>query len=182
MKLETPFRRRNDQRRLSGFGSVLSFLLALACLGMSERALADEVVIDQPGQHPEYVFELEPHVLVEPFYGPLPGAGFRGTIELIDNGFIPSINNTVGLGFGADVTPGALWIPIVMQWNFFLSNRWSVFGEPGASIIVYDNDRDWTAVDYFSFFAGGRWHFSERATLTMRVGRPSFSVGISFLL
>src|SRR5690606_41027704 len=50
---------------------------------------------------------------------------FRGTIELIDNGFVPSINNTVGLGFGADITPNALWIPVVLQWNFFLSNRWS---------------------------------------------------------
>jgi hypothetical protein len=170
------------KRSLRFFRMIPLCMLPLSTVGLSNQALADEVVIDQPGQHTEYVLELEPHVLLEPFYGPLPGAGFRGTIELIDNGFVPSINNTVGLGFGADVTQNSLWIPIVLQWNFFLSNRWSVFGEPGAAIIIYDNERDPTVIDYFSFYAGGRWHFSERATLTMRVGRPAFSLGISFLL
>lgn len=162
------------------FGTSLS--LGLACLGYSAPVLADEVVIDQPGQHTPYIFELEPHLLIEPFYDPLPGAGFRGTIELVDNGFIPSINNTVGIGFGADFTRDTLRIPIVMQWNFFLSNRWSVFGEPGAAIVVYDNNRTPTALDYFAFYAGGRWHFSERVTLTMRLGKPALSVGLSFLL
>src|SRR5690606_9900795 len=109
MKPAPTFTHLNAQRRLTALRSYLALAFVLTCLGISEPAIADEVVIDQPGQHTAYVFELEPHVLLEPFYGPLPGAGFRGTIELLDNGFIPSINNTVGLGFGADVTPGALW-------------------------------------------------------------------------
>ncbi len=154
----------------------------LMCLGLSRSAFADEVVIGAPGQHTPYLFELEPHVLVEPFYNPLPGAGFRWTIELVDNGFIPSINNTVGVGFGVDITRDTLRIPIVMQWNFFLSNRWSVFGEPGAAIIVYDSNRTPTALDYFAFYAGGRWHFSERVTLALRLGKPALSAGLSFLL
>jgi hypothetical protein len=147
------------------------------------EAQADEVVIDQPGARTPYVFEAEPHVLIEPFGVPaLPGGGFRGTIELLENGFIPPINNSVGIGFGADITPETLRIPVVLQWNFFLSNRWSVFGEPGAAIVIYDNRRDPSAIDYFAFYAGGRWHFSDRVTLTMRVGRPAFSLGFSFLL
>lgn len=158
------------------------FALSLLCLGLSRPALADEVVIKIPGEHLPYILELEPHVLVEPFYDPLPGAGFRGTIELVDNGFIPSINNTVGIGFGADITRDTLRIPIVMQWNFFLSNRWSVFGEPGVAIVIYDNNRAPTALDYFAFYGGGRWHFSERVALTLRLGKPALSVGVSFLL
>lgn len=130
-----------------------------------------------------YRVELEPHALIEPYYLPLlPGAGFRGTIELAHNGFVPTINNSVGLGFGADMTPDTLRVPVVMQWNFFLSNRFSVFGEPGAAIVVYDNNRAPSVIDYFAFFAGGRWHFSERATLTMRLGSPALSLGVSFLL
>ncbi len=156
---------------------------AITLLSTSKSAFADEVVIDEPGVRTPYVFEAEPHVLLEPFDAPpLPGAGFRGTIELLENGFIPQINNSVGIGFGGDITPDTLRIPIVMQWNFFLSNRWSVFGEPGAAIVVYDNRRDPSAIDYFAFYAGGRWHFSERATLTMRLGKPAFSLGVSFLL
>jgi hypothetical protein len=30
--------------------------------------------------------------------------------------------------------------------------------------------------------AGGRYHFSENVALTMRVGYPSFSIGVSFFL
>lgn len=161
----------------------IAALLGLSAFTISSGALADTVTIDQPGLHTDYVFEAEPHALLEPFDPLLPGGGFRGTIELVDNGFIPSINNTVGIGFGADFTPDTIRIPVVMQWNFFLSNRWSVFGEPGAAIIVHDTrDRDRNGIDHFAFYAGGRWHFSERVTLTMRLGKPAFSVGVSFLL
>lgn len=163
--------------------SFVTAAFLFSCLGYSQLALADDLVIDEPGLHTPYRVELEPHALIEPYYLPLlPGAGFRGTIELVDNGFIPTINNTVGLGFGADITPDTLRIPVVLQWNFFLSNRFSVFGEPGAAIVVYDNNRAPSAIDYFAFFAGGRWHFSERATLTMRLGSPALSLGVSFLL
>lgn len=158
-------------------------LWALFAFTLSSAAWADTVVIAQPGQHTNYHFEAEPHAILEPFNPLLPGGGFRGTIELVDNGFVPTINNTVGLGFGADFTPDTIRIPVVMQWNFFLSNRWSVFGEPGAAIIVHDTrDRTRSGIDHFAFYAGGRWHFSERATLTMRLGKPALSVGVSFLL
>jgi hypothetical protein len=32
------------------------------------------------------------------------------------------------------------------------------------------------------FYAGGRFHFTERIALTVRAGYPDFSVGLSFLL
>jgi hypothetical protein len=31
------------------------------------------------------------------------------------------------------------------------------------------------------FYAGGRWHFADYAALTLRVGYPTFSAGVSFL-
>ena len=52
------------------------------------------------------------------------------------NGFIDRINDSVGLGFGVDYTRDNTWLPLVMQWNFWLSEHWSVFGEPGYRVQV----------------------------------------------
>ena len=145
-------------------------------------AKADEhSIIRSPGDHPPYIFEAEPHLLVG-YSGPFDdggnfGVGFRGTVH-IANGFVPSINDSVGVGFGIDIaTNGHVLIPIVMQWNFWLSTHWSVFGEPGFAIGSGDRTVLWPA-----FFAGGRFHFTDRIALTMRVGYPDFSLGVSFFL
>ena len=157
---------------------IIASTLALATLAFSASAHADRSIIKYPGDHPDYVFEAEPHLVVGPIPDFFPGAGFRGTIELVDNGFISSINNTIGIGFGADInSDGGGWIPVVMQWNFWLSENWSVFGEPGG--VVRFGKHEGVAP---AFFAGGRFHFSEYITLTLRAGYPGFSVGVSFLL
>jgi hypothetical protein len=155
-------------------------------LFLSSNALAQST-IKSPGRHPDYSFEAEPHVyyaLVDP-----PGAkagkgwgpGFRGTVELIDNGFIASLNNTVGLGFGVDWiafhdSNTSLWVPIVMQWNFWLSPSFSVFGEPGGGLYLGNSNGVRAAI-----YGGGRFHFSETLALTLRVGYPGMSAGVSFV-
>lgn len=159
----------------------LWFLLPAACasatLLTAPFALADTSTIKQPGAHPDYVFEAEPHALLAPFDDFRPGVGFRGTIELVDNGFVSSINNTVGIGFGADWSRDHFRVPVVMQWNFWLSRNWSVFGEPGALIDFGKKTSPHPAI-----YLGGRFHFTDRITLTMRIGHPTASVGVSFLL
>jgi hypothetical protein len=45
----------------------------------------------------------------------------------------------------------------------------------------HDDDRDFE-FDPFVFYAGGRFHFSDAISLTMRAGWPTFSVGASFFL
>jgi hypothetical protein len=71
-----------------------------------------------------------------------------------------------------------LRIPVVMQWNFWLSRNWSVFGEPGGALRLRNGRVDPEPV----FYAGGRLHFTDTIALTLRVGHPSASVGVSFLL
>ena len=158
----------------------LRFCLATAVAAAASLtapfAYADTSTIKLPGAHPDYVFEAEPHALIAPFDKLRPGIGFRGTIELVDNGFVSSINNTVGIGFGADWAEH-FRLPVVMQWNFWLSRNWSVFGEPGAVLDLDDKLRVHPAI-----YAGGRFHFTDRITLTMRIGHPTASVGVSFLL
>jgi hypothetical protein len=185
---------------------------------------AEDMIIKRPGDHPVYSVEIEPH-LVAAFFLPTAGSngfglGGRFTIPIVKNGFVSSINNSVGIGFGLDWVHyngcyywhnpyypacsnlNSIWLPVVMQWNFFLSTHWSVFGEPGLAInynswgagcsgVFIDNNR---RVEYacppapnrvdlnpFVLFIGGRYHFSETTALTMRIGWPYASIGVSFM-
>ena len=168
-------------RRLALLRFALPLLTLLVGVLHTTTASADRGVIKLPGRHPDYSFDAEPHLVLGLFdYGPGDdgfGLGFRGTIPIVDNGFISSINNSVGIGFGADWTRDHFRVPLVMQWNFWLSRNWSVFGEPGGLI-----DFGKKARPHPAFYAGGRFHFTERITLTMRVGHPTASIGVSFLL
>jgi hypothetical protein len=145
-------------------------------------ALADEhSIIRAPGDHTPYFFEAEPHLLLG-YSGPFEegdnvGIGFRGTFHITD-GFVKSINDSIGVGFGIDIgTHGRVLVPVVMQWNFWLSQHWSVFGEPGIALGDGRTTEAWPVLD-----VGGRFLFTDRIALTMRVGFPDLSVGVSFLL
>lgn len=86
-----------------------------------------------------------------------------------------------------------LLFPVVLQWNFFVAKHWSVFGEPG--LVIYHGFLDYcanlppgtpcsnpttTGVD-LALYAGGRYYFNEHVALVMRIGYPTFSVGVSFM-
>lgn len=191
--------------------SLVALAVVVAGLCLASSAIADTSTIKRPGAHPRYSLEAEPHLLLGvgnppgPVQGNGYGPGGRFTFELVDNGFVSSINNTVGIGFGADllfygsadavICTGPvgnqtcvresrdyreLVLPLVMQWNFWVSRDWSVFGEPGIAYRFRRNDKD--RLDPFVFYAGGRYHFADNLSLTLRLGYPSVSVGVSFLL
>lgn len=181
---------------------------AVVALGLlAARPAAAQSIIRNPGDHPN-AWELEPHLTLRPFDTPDRdlglGLGFRARVPIVDNGFVKSINNSVGIGFGLDWinyrachrgdcgSVNHFVIPVVMQWNFWLTRSWSVFGEPGLALNLYssrcddDDDRRYDRCHRHRdidpvLFAGARWHFAQYTTLTMRVGWPYFSVGVSFL-
>jgi hypothetical protein len=181
---------------------IPSAIIAALALGCPTAALADSSTIKRPGAHPHYVFELEPHFLlgfVDPpgvgtgtGYGP----GFRGTIEILDNGPIQKINNTMGIGFGVDwvhynqggrcgddpfcddTAVDHYYFPLVLQWNFWLSQNWSVFGEPGVAFRASPDTED--KFDTFVIAGGARLHFGDHVALTLRAGLPTISAGVSF--
>lgn len=210
--------------RLSHFFTYAATgLVGLAAITNTSIAHAEErSIIRNPGDHPDYSVEIEPHVafgLWEPLYADNGiGLGARFSIPVVHNGFVSTINNNVAIGLGLDWLhssyswcgsrgrgyvgcgndPGysynTVWLPVVMQWNFFLSTHWSVFGEPGLGI-VFDSDNGACAVDargvYYdcghrqtrvapTLFVGGRYHFSKTVALTGRLGFPYFSIGVSF--
>jgi hypothetical protein len=168
--------------------------------------------IREPSAHRMYPVELEPHFTAS-FVSPYDGIGVGGrfSVPVVRNGFVPSINNNVAIGFGLDWVHGqgcfpnncvghdSLWFPAVMQWNFFLTKHWSVFGEPGLAIAhslqggglcptrdVFGNlvytDCGSTRTDLEPIFmAGARYHFADKFALTMRAGYPGISIGGSFM-
>lgn len=85
-------------------------------------------------------------------------------------------------GAGGDAS--YVYLPVVLQWNFWLHRQWSAFGEPGLGIYLqhldYDDDTSFGLVPVFH--VGGRWHFSDQAALTLRLGYPAFSLGVSLFL
>ena len=157
-----------------GFASLVGLV--------NQTAHAESNIIKDPDRHPHYVFEAEPHFLLAPIDAgkPAAGVGFRGTVVLAQDGFIDRINDSVGLGFGVDYTRDNTWIPVVMQWNFWLSEHWSVFGEPGLAFKSEDRGRASRAD--FTIYGGGRLRLTDRVTLTLRIGHPALAAGFSFLL
>ncbi len=210
--------------------NALSVVLAVSALTTAlgvARPAAAQSTIDKYGARPSYGVELEPHLAIgwldPPGVGTGEGIGVggRGTFEIVGRGFIPSINNSVGIGVGLDwihysgngtgprgtcvqrvAGPAGtsictqvegsgndetdyLWLPVVMQWNFWLHRRWSVFGEIGAAFRF--DDMDDFAFSPIISWAGGRFHITDNTTLTLRLGlpfvlTPYISFGVSFLL
>jgi hypothetical protein len=192
----------------------------LFCLGtlLSARTVAAQ--IDHPNSHVEYAVELEPHLVVQwdgPWWG---GDGFgvggRASIPLIQNGPVRTINNSLALGVGLDWAhfsdncgpgpgPGpyfncsanTLWVPVVIQWNFFFSDLISAFPELGLAVhhdwwsdaycqgprgaTYYCGNYSTTDLD-LAFWLGVRFHLAPKFALTLRLGTPSLLLGASFLL
>jgi hypothetical protein len=195
-------------------------LVALAlCLGVFTRPAQAQSIIRQPGNHPDYALEIEPHLAFQwsNRYGADDGIGpgVRFNIPFMHNGPIKTINNNMGITFGMDITFGGgnygcgypdrrygdcdvteFWLPVAMQWNFFLTPVISVFGEPGFAIahrradypycngmntpFCNDNYTDTNIEPVLS--GGGRFMFSDKVGATVRIGFPMITAGINILL
>jgi hypothetical protein len=207
----------SPRRPFASLATIAGFS-GLAVMLMAGSAHADDTV-RRPGDHPKYHVEVEPHLSlgwagIDGYYGDQVGLGFipgvRIGIPIVENGFIPTINNSIAISFGFDaVYYGGCWngagncdawyleFPATMQWNFYVAQHWSVFGEPGFflyhgffSNCYFNGSRNVcngapngyqeTGI-YPAFYVGARYYFSDKVTLTMRVGYPTFTVGVSFL-
>ena len=137
--------------------TVLAFSAASAAALVTTTAYAQ---IKEPGQHPKYTVELEPHLVVQWEYTDWNasdgiGVGGRVSIPVMDNGPITTINNSLAVGVGLDWAhfdddcygyyrvpqpPGYscianhFWIPAVAQWNFWFTPVVSAFAELGFAV------------------------------------------------
>ena len=176
---------------------VAMLLVSGACLW---APLAQAQTIETPNGHPDYRVELEPHATVAVFrngligfegrgrgsYFGTPGfgGGFRASIEIADPAFISKLNNTVGITFGIDATScevcsndAVLYFPVALQWNFSFSKEWGAFGELGPMIRADLGDE--VLPDLYAQI-GGRYLFNDGIGLTLRIGYPFVTFGVSF--
>jgi hypothetical protein len=170
-----------------------AWVIACSAAGllMAGPAFASEWITEEPNQHLNQV-ETEFHAILG--YGDV-GAGFRVDLPILKQGFSPSLNDNVALSLGADIlnwpSPDyqvtGMIIPVMLQWNFFLTRRWSLFGEGGVAFQDWFTHRangdDKTFFVWPGLGAGARYYFKEGnyPALVLRVGYPSgLSVGISF--
>jgi hypothetical protein len=174
---------------------VTALLVTLVCSTAEAR---EESILKQPDQHPDYLAELDVHGVVAYGGGPLAigrydllgfGPGFQASIRVLKNGFIPSLNNSIAIGVGAELvftTDGdvRLVTPVVLQWNFWVTQHWSVFGEPGVAIEFPMSTPRGAEPIYATptLAVGGRYNFNDHFALVARVGFPMSTVGVSFFL
>jgi hypothetical protein len=182
---------------------LVSGLLAASAFFAFASGAEARPVIKNPNDHPDYRAELEPHATFifwharyhkyskayRGFGDPEFGAGFRASIELADPAFIPKINNTVAITFGVDITnfncrgcrnDFYIWSPIGVQWNFFITDKFSAFADVGFMLRGIDFYDDVYA-DFYGM-VGGRWHFTDKVAFTFRLGVPFVNVGVSFFV
>ncbi len=200
---------------------LLAITLA-ACAAFYAGPLRAQSIIKQPGNHVLYSVDLEPHAVFgwdDHYYGGGAfGLGMRATIPFLRNGPVSTINNDMGIGFGLDwVTRGncnrgyyyydrrndfyfdcsayAIYLPVVVQWNFYITDIITVFGEPGFAIRYAHVG--WTLPDVngiprdysdgytdpiFVMSGGAKFMFGRTVGLNVRAGYPYFTVGASILL
>ena len=72
-----------------------------------------------------------------------------------------------------------VFVPVVMQWNFWFTERFSAFGEPGLSFYHLGNYGFSVSP---ALYLGGRLRLADRITLTARLGYPTLAIGISFMM
>jgi hypothetical protein len=164
------------------------------------------------GQHVYYGVELEPHIAwqwsgdewswVDGF-----GLGARASIPLIEDGPVPSLSNSLAItlgfdwayfnddcaiaGVAVDCDESDIWIPVAAQWNFFVSERLSLFPEFGlgfrnatrSSASCAESSCDDSSFEVHAvLWFGARFIVTDHVAVVLRLGTPSLTLGASFLL
>jgi hypothetical protein len=189
--------------------ALAATLAAAATVAVPFSANADLVYREGPGprryyDETFYPIEIEPHFSfgAADVYGPAGfGAGLRLGVPFV-RGHVGYAPENLAITFGADILHydncyfsgdcGAnyLMLPVALQWNVFVARRVSLFAEGGA--FLYNGWVDDCAVAGCAgapstlgvlptVAIGGRVHIGPVAALTLRIGYPISTFGVSFL-
>jgi hypothetical protein len=178
----------------------------LAAVALPSTARAQREVRLEPLRDPTaYPIEVEPHATFGAgnVYGPTGfGAGVRLGLPLAV-GHLGRVPQNIALSFGGDLlhydycyfgtfcSANYLMAPVAAQWNLGVARRLSAFFEGGVFLYKgwFDTCGPGNAgcsppPDFGllpTLALGGRVHFSDEVALTLRLGYPTSTLGISFL-
>ena len=131
------------------------------------------------------------------------GVGARFSIPIVDNGFVSAINNSVAIGFGLDLLHyDSCWYNAPLQRELHshpgrdavellrraragassasrVSSSSTAFSRTARRSFACPGRPRVTSIEP-ALYLGGRYHFNDKMSLTMRVGFPSISIGVSF--
>lgn len=190
--------------------SKLAPLLILAALCAALSALAPPSVAE--AQRGSSVDIRRPHTGSRPFQLDIHGGftwwgvgfatGMRFGIPVMNNGFIPSINNAVYINFGFDFYwtrwrcrgdrcndwdyGAGFGLPVTLHWEFYFHDNWSAFVELGFQFFFHPrfwHENRFDAHDggyWFVGAIGGSFHINQHVALTLRLGTPYAAFGVTF--
>lgn len=155
-----------------------------ATVELSVPEAAPKTADEEPvrGQHR---FELGGHVVGETV---LPtdtatrgaGVGARAGFQFAPFGFFGASDSFAivsGIDYIGTSTEPHAWVPLQIQWNFWVLPRFSVMLEPGAALTFGSETKLWPAIH-----AGARYRVYKKLYVTGKVGVPSATLGVSLLL
>lgn len=179
---------------------------ALCALALASEARADGEVSMQAVHDPTaYVMEIEPHLTFGPdnVYG---NSGFGAGVRLglpLAVGHLGRLPQNLALNFGGDwihydncyygsfCSANYVLIPATAQWNVAVARPVSLFLEGGVFLYKgwFDpcNSGDVGCSEPSDFgllptlAVGGRIHVSDDVAVTLRLGYPTTTLGVSFL-
>lgn len=123
------------------------------------------------------------------------GLGMRADIPVVKEGLVSGVADDLAISLGGDLywfydnskynrdDGWGLSIPVVAQWNFYINDKWSVFPELGLAVHLgpYVDDYYWGSPITLAIGLGGRYHFSSRNALLLRLAWPGgLQFGITF--
>lgn len=192
---------------------LFSFSLALAaCIAMWTSSAGHAAAqVKSAGRHLHYGVELEPHLVWQWNGDEIArsdgiGMGFRASIPILQDGPVPTINNSLAITFGFDwahfpecydyryCSEDDFWVPVAVQWNFYLTPRFSLFPEFGLgfrdAVLDYDNNercrgsacRTYSLEVHPVLWFGARFLLTDYIALVFRLGTPSLQLGVSFFI
>jgi hypothetical protein len=128
------------------------------------------------------------------FYGSYAvGPGISMLFPILHNGFIPSINNAVYIGFFVDTMFHPIYsgwnswffsLPIgpMMQWRFYLIEMISVYANLGFGIWPWFTDSAYGGLwwrGFPLFQLGANFHFTQKIGMNVQFGYPSAQLGLN---
>jgi hypothetical protein len=113
------------------------------------------------------------------------GFGMRIDIPIVPDGLLTTARDDLAISPGVDLLfdDGDVWVgvPIALQWNFYINQVWSVFPELGLALLFGEHHKKNDVAVDFLLAVGGRYHFSSRNALVLRIGWPiGLQFGITF--